>query len=86
MTEHQLTRIEAADLGTRLDAICETFSIPEQEFLKAAFRLAAAAAWVHTHVPLVESTIRELILDIYQAGDGSTITLNPLPIPIKPKG
>lgn len=86
MTEHQLTRREASDLGARLEALCEEFSAREQEFLKAAFRLAAADAWVHTNGPLAESSIRDLVLDIQQAGANDAISLNPLPIPREPKG
>lgn len=86
MTEHQLSRREAADLGERLEALCEQFSVKEQEFLKAALRLAAADAWVHANGPLLENSIRELVLDIQQAGDAGAISLNPLPIPLEPKG
>jgi hypothetical protein len=86
MIDHQLTRREAVDFGTRLETLCEEFSERERDFLKTVLRLAAADAWAHMNGPLVESSIRDLVLDIHQAGATDAISLNPLPIPPASKG
>jgi len=86
MTDDHLSGSEAADLGTRLETLCREFSPRQQEFLKAALRLAAANLWAHRNDPLPESSIQELIVDIQLAGAAHAISLNPLPIPLNQKG
>jgi hypothetical protein len=86
MTEDHLSGSEAADLGTRLDTLCREISPRQTEFLKSALRLAAAALWARTNQPVPERGIQDLIVDIQQAGAAGAISLNPLPIPLKPKG
>jgi hypothetical protein len=85
MTDIGLTRHEAADLGTRLEALCENLSLKERDFLESALRLAAADAWAHRGTP-AGSGIRDLVLDIHLASATDSISLNPLPIPLTPKG
>jgi hypothetical protein len=86
MIDDHLSGNEAADLGARLEALCREFSPRQQEFLKAALRLAAADLWARSSEPLAERGVQELIVDIHQAGSARAISLNPLPIPSNPKG
>jgi hypothetical protein len=86
MADDQLSGSEAEALGTRLETLCGEFSPREQEFLKSALGLAAAELWAHTNDPLPERSIQDLIVDIQQAGAVGAISLNPLPIPVNPKG
>lgn len=86
MTDDHLSGREAEELGARLEAMCREFSPRQQEFLKAALRLAAADVWARTNEALSESSIQDLIVDIHQAGAAQAISFNPLPLPPNPKG
>jgi hypothetical protein len=86
MTDDHLSGSEAEELGARLEALCREFSPRQQEFLKAALRLAAADVWARTNESLSESSIQDLIVDIQQAGAAHAISLNPLPLPLHLKG
>jgi hypothetical protein len=86
MSDNHLSGSEAAALGARLETLFREFSSSEQAFLRMALRLAAANLWARTTDPLPDSSIQELIVDIHQAGAAHAISLNPLPIPLTPKG
>jgi methionyl-tRNA synthetase len=86
MIDDHLGESEAEELGARLEALCQELSPRQQEFLRAALRLAAADLWARTSEPTQENSIQHLIVDIQQAGAARAISLNPLPIPPNPKG
>ena len=86
MTNDYLSESEAQELGARLEAVCREFSSRQLEFLKTALRLAAADLWARGSESPSESGIQDLIVDIQQAGATHAISLNPLPLPLTPKG
>lgn len=86
MTDDHLNVNEAKEFGAKLEALCRDFSSKQQEFLKMALRLAAADLWARSSEPPSESAIRDLIVDIQQAGAAHAISLNPLPMPLDPGG
>jgi hypothetical protein len=86
MADDHLSEREAEELGARLEALCLRFSSREREFLEAALRLAAADLWARSSEPVPESGIKDLVVDIQQAGAAHAISLNPLPIPLDSKG
>ena len=86
MEADHLSRSEAEELGARLEALCREFSPRQQEFVKSALRLAVAEAWARNSESVPESTIKDLIVDIHQAGAARAISLNPLPMPPNSKG
>jgi hypothetical protein len=86
MANDHLSENEAHELGARLEAVCQEFSSRQREFLKTALRLAAADVWARSSESPPETGIQDLIIDIQQAGATRAISLNPLPLPINPKG